>query len=265
MPLSAYVASDFHVDKNHENVNRLPPAHPDVPYMILAGDIGDVTNRTVIEFFEKARSNYRLIFVAGNHDLYSNDPEYYVKKQIKTLVGSNGYFLDDSSVIIDGVEVIGSTLWSDVPIPYRHIFKEKGKYKYDIVQYLHENSRAYLNDALSSQVESEGRILVTHYPVSTRFKTKEWMESPQANPPENEKRYFNNYNNWLDLTDVCIAGHSHYGAVFNVNNPRRTLCIQNSVGHRHQRTKYEAKRFVCIKKEDERIEALAKNLSDFSW
>lgn len=268
MPLTAFVVSDPHVAQNNKNIDRLPPAHPDVPYMILAGDVGDVTNRKVIELFEKARSRYRLIFVAGNNDLYSKDPEYYVKKQIKALVGPEGYFLDDESVIIDGVEVIGSTLWSEIPLKYRHIFKEKGKYSYDVVQHLHENSRAFINDALNTHdMETEGRVLVTHYPVSLRFRTDEWARSPRSagQPKENDLRYFNNYSGWLDLTDVCIAGHSHYGTVFHVKNARKTLCMQNSIGHEHERTGYEMKRFIHVKKEDDVVSALEKSLSDFTW
>lgn len=265
MPLSAYVGSDFHIDKNPENIYRLPPPHPDVPYIILAGDIGHANNEKVIDFYEKARSNYRIIFIPGNHDLYNHEPEFYVKQQLRNLIGPGGYFLDDSSVMIDGVEVIGSTLWSDVPQQHRNIFSTHGRYRYDVVQYLHENSKAYLNYTLNQQIESEGRVLITHFPVSLRFKTKEWIEAFQNHPPELEKRYFNNYNSWLDLTDVCVAGHSHYGSVFNVSNPRQTLCIQNAVGHRNQRTKYEAKRFIYVKKEDDAVTALAKNLSDFSW
>lgn len=265
MPLSAYVASDFHIDKNPENITRLPPQHPDVPYIILAGDIGNVFNEKVIEFFENVRANYRIIFIAGNHDLYSTEPEFHVKRQIRNLIGADGYFLDDTSEIIEGVEVIGSTLWTD-PSQYKNLFIEKGKYKYDIVQYLHENSRAFINHTLGLRRESEGRVLVTHYPISLRFKTKEWTEAHQSDPPEIEKRYFNNYSAWLDYTDVCIAGHTHYGAVFNVtNHNHQTLCLQNSVGHKQQRTKYESKRFIYVKKDEDQVTAVAKTLSEFSW
>jgi len=270
MVFQSFVVSDFHIDKNADNIKKLPVANPDIPYCIIGGDICDPFSKGAIDFFEEAHNRYeKIIAIAGNHEYYNKHTMYEVKKQYKALVegGKGGIFLDDSSTIIDGVEIVGSTLWSDIPFQYKDtVFNSKHGYTYEINQFLHKNSKSYLDEKLDTPYPEDvhSRVLLTHYPVSKRFMTKAWETSPRAlkQPEGAHFRYFNDCSYMLPKVDVCIAGHTHFCAVFDaIYGKHKTVCIQNSVGHQHERSGFNNQRFISIEEGNSTV----KSLSDGRW
>jgi predicted phosphodiesterase len=95
--------------------------------LVLAGDTGLLTpskvDHTIFDFVDSLSERfYAVIIVAGNHEYYGCEFSKvnqmlalgtYPNNYERTGWKSNVYFLQDTSVVIDGVAFIGSTLWTD--------------------------------------------------------------------------------------------------------------------------------------------------------
>jgi len=97
------VISDTH---NQHSSLKLPEGDG----LIHAGDLTSRgTEREVIEFLEwfSSLDQYKYkIFIAGNHDfLFEHDPEL-----VKTLIPENIIYLQDNSVVIEGIKIYGSPI-----------------------------------------------------------------------------------------------------------------------------------------------------------
>lgn len=103
----ALVISDTH---NEYLSCPIIPLLPDVKFLILAGDIGcGSEHRSFIEYLAK---HYTVLYILGNHEFYESSLEE-VRRYWRSVTINNFYFLDNSSVIIDDINFIGSTLWMD--------------------------------------------------------------------------------------------------------------------------------------------------------
>lgn len=99
--------SDLHLEFQHWE-----PSLIDADVVILAGDI-HVAEKG-IEWASKIFKDIPVVYVPGNHEYYCDlnidQINYALKKKAK---GTNVHVLLDESVVINGVNFIGSTLWSD--------------------------------------------------------------------------------------------------------------------------------------------------------
>ena len=107
------VLSDLHNEFSFYKIK----IHKDADVLVLAGDI---VNADSIDFLKSTfkKIDIPVIYIAGNHEFYTknnNLTKSLVTEKIKEIVKdfSNVHFLDNSSIEIDGVRFIGSTLWSD--------------------------------------------------------------------------------------------------------------------------------------------------------
>ena len=173
MVFTSFVLSDIHLEhQTGRPTQYLPPQNHDVQNLIIAGDLGNPFTNSVIQYVEEAKRRFkRVIFVRGNHDVYNSHSLYEVDKQIRSF-GID--FLQNETIIIDDVEFIGTTLWSNVPPQYYKIVNQKFGYGWEITQFLHRQDRDFLEDALKSPRKATARVVVTHYPVSLEFMTDSW-------------------------------------------------------------------------------------------
>lgn len=141
--LRVQLASDIHLEmfSSLKAVQRRIPGHelykasdsvedlikPSAPVLALLGDIGcPATSFAVYESFlrEMSLRFEHVLVLAGNHEYYVSHwktgrpktmPE--IQAQISDLCATfpNVHFLDRSGVMINGVRVLGTTLWSHVP------------------------------------------------------------------------------------------------------------------------------------------------------
>lgn len=81
-----------------------------VKYLILAGDIGSYKSH--LPFIKDCCKKYIVIYILGNHEFYGYSLNE-VREFWKSVELENFYFLDNSSVVIDGIRFIGATLWTD--------------------------------------------------------------------------------------------------------------------------------------------------------
>lgn len=108
-----YLMSDVHNDFGEYKF--VPEKfNPDYP-LLIAGDWGTAKNKYENILREFSKHFCSVVFVTGNHDYYDgsiqevNDFYTDLSKELK-----NFHFLNNSSVIIHGVKILGCTLWTDV-------------------------------------------------------------------------------------------------------------------------------------------------------
>lgn len=108
--------SDLHLEFEKRVLNFKPAPHyknDKKTVLILAGDIA--VGLDAEPFIKKmCQRFYKVIYILGNHEFY--DREYNkVRKQWadRPQMPNNFIFLDDDVVVIDGIRIIGGTLWTD--------------------------------------------------------------------------------------------------------------------------------------------------------
>lgn len=214
----ALVISDIHL----EYAKKLDiPVIKGVKFLILAGDIGSY--RDHLDFIRACAKKYTVIYVLGNHEFYG-----YTLKEVrdfwKSVEIENFYFLDNSSVVIDGIEFIGSTLWVDfnrrnprtmmsasVDIKdFRKIYNATTD-EYitsDEIYSEFETAYNYLKEAIY-QDNGMTKVLVTHHAFSHQ------SVHPSYRNHESDLRMNHMYASNLDyfignsLLKVAIHGHMH--------------------------------------------------------
>lgn len=153
------IASDFHIEIDHrENIPLREYIIPSADVLILAGDIGRIHKFDQLKkFLVQLCPQFQIVlYVLGNHEFYRvrNTEEKSMDDLIVTVKSleqeiPNLYILDRSSVIIEDVCVIGTTLWSNstVEIPpfvrisgmnldrYNTMFKQNVDYISQMVEY----------------------------------------------------------------------------------------------------------------------------------
>lgn len=112
------LASDLHL----EHVNRLNsqnlPARiigpvPDADVLVLAGDIADGAYACTLFADWPAEKRVPIIYIAGNHEFYGHPIDPICDKLREGAALNNIHFLENDSVVIDGVRFFGTTLWTD--------------------------------------------------------------------------------------------------------------------------------------------------------
>lgn len=108
------LVSDLHLEFC-KGVNEWTPPKTDEDkntVLLLAGDIN--TGVKAYEWILDRAEQFKAVFyILGNHEFYGN--EYHkVRKQWKEIEKpDNFFFLDNTTVIYEGVKIIGTTLWTD--------------------------------------------------------------------------------------------------------------------------------------------------------
>lgn len=114
MVFSLQYASDLHL----EMMKTIPDdlIYPSAPYIAFCGDIGCPFKNHYYDFLADMSKKFKKVFViAGNHEMYRNQIDATINK-INQIVNmfDNVYFLNNNVYQIDGVKIIGSTLWSNI-------------------------------------------------------------------------------------------------------------------------------------------------------
>lgn len=89
---------------------RLDECRPDV--VILAGDI-DLDDRAVA-WADQIFAGLPVVYVSGNHEAYGLKLDS-VKERLHRACAATGhvYYLDRAELVIEGVRILGATLWTD--------------------------------------------------------------------------------------------------------------------------------------------------------
>lgn len=153
---------------------------------ILSGDIHEGVGALDI-VFHLLELGYIVIYVPGNHEYYGHDIDD-VNGQWQNIANSldNFYFLHNEVVTVQGVNFIGTPLWTDIGEPNvkkeidffdRNIARRSGDF-YDIKKFKPEDMRGrhfeavqFLEKSLSRSTPHKN-IVITHYLPSYRSVAK---------------------------------------------------------------------------------------------
>jgi predicted phosphodiesterase len=243
------IISDIHLETNQLKIfNDLKPV---ADYLILAGDISPVTDKNLINFLDYISLNWKkILYVTGNHEYYDKTGALN-KEQIDTIIEDivskydNIYFLNNSSVIIENVEFIGSTLWSspiktdDLHDFQKNIFDNDLPVTLEIIRKWNQQCIKYLTLKLNKNNQSKDnqfnkKCIITHFmPLQNK-------DIPNSKYPTNKTvdSYFGNeLYHLFSKADVWISGHTHQTFNFKFDN---TPWLCNPYGNLNEKLPYKA-------------------------
>jgi len=249
--LQIQIASDLHLEMlNGKKVERFFEfVNPSAPYLALVGDICSFNDPyTLKALFEAVSMAFeKVLYVPGNHEYYvSKGKPWKTKEKLlararELAKGTNVTILDNESVVLDGVRVIGSTLWSNVPRihynfienylnDYRSIYRatEEGQQKLitceDTVQY-HKQAVQYLTQQLFQAYRNKEPVLVlTHHAPSFRNTSAQQYQGKIGTlgfATDLTHLFGSHVSTW-------VFGHTHWCCD---NNEKGTRVISNAKGY----------------------------------
>ena len=223
--------SDLHLE-----FGGLPAVQADVDVIIAAGDIGVGLDGIDWLFqFEKP-----VIYVLGNHEYWGQDYTDFIDSVWQKSSGTNVYFLENESVVIDDVRFVGCSLWSDYGYANELImnaaFKGMNDFRYitDGESHLtpqrllqtHRQSVEWLEDVLNEPFAGK-TVVVTHHAPSMKSWHRELTDGYQY-------CYCTNLESIMQRTDakIWVHGHTHHAQDYLVNGVR-VLCNPRGY-HNHE-------------------------------
>lgn len=157
----------------------------DSDIIIAAGDIG--IYQQGLEWL--ASLSKPVIYIAGNHEFY--DHEYHDTLDIlrSAAANTNVHFLENDSVVIDGIRFLGCTFWTELGgeendriddllytvNDFRKISYNNNLLEFEDYAELHRNSRQWLIEQLETPFSGE-TVVVTHH-APTHWS---WDNSPSS-------------------------------------------------------------------------------------
>jgi hypothetical protein len=128
------IISDIHLEYRNGYYPFIPKRADNIA---LLGDIGKPFSKVyhrLINDLSKRFSN--VILVAGNHEFFSPKRRKLtvseIRAQIQEIASSylNVHYLENKSIVIDGVRFLGCTLWTSIPFDmWQHVRKKINDYR----------------------------------------------------------------------------------------------------------------------------------------
>lgn len=231
------IISDLHVDKGEYS---FPFIKSDL--LIIAGDISPVAKPEYIQLLQHIPKEQRTIIIMGNHE-----PLYYAHNLAEQKIRENLLdfphitFLENESIIIDGIKFLGTTLWSDFKssgiehyqankemiekswdFPNQYIWDEQNKTKVPVKGIFSESKTAIAQEFIQSELskkETEKVVVITHFPPSKKSAETAYIGS-------NRSAYWvNGYDHLFSFKpDFWIHGHIHETKDYVVDSGTRVVC-----------------------------------------
>lgn len=176
--MKLWLFSDLHLEVADL---RQPLAIPDADVCVVAGDLCRAPANGVHWLAKHVAHAMPCVYVAGNHEFYKESIQEGLEDGRNTAAGfPDVHFLENDSVIIDGVRFIGATLWTDYRIEghpdlamvyarermndYRLIAKQRNPWQRFVPETsfrMHQESRLFLDSALKADPITT--VVVTHH------------------------------------------------------------------------------------------------------
>jgi len=222
--LRIQVTSDIHLEFGPADELLKPSA----PYLALLGDIGLVCanekqTKQYEELIDNTAAKFKKVFVlAGNHEYYHGDLDE-VNNVIRSICEKyeNVVFLQRNSFEIEGVRIIGSTLWTYIPEKSRqylqyamndyNCIKTKDEERVAIslspehTIKLHEEDVAYFKEEIKKAADANQHVIaMSHHAPITKFGFIQPKDAPikSANGTDLMHLMGDNVKAWL-------YGHTH--------------------------------------------------------
>lgn len=174
-----------------------------VDLAIMAGDISNAP-RLKKDLNLILPEGLPAVFVPGNHEYYGGDLLTSEFEMRDTLSNSGVLYLNNDSVELPGVEIVGSTLWYNECLSDLNDASMIHRFE-SMVADKHESSKAYLDFAMTKP-KNAVRIVVTHHaPIPP-------MSRPEHRGSRINRAFVPDLTSLLsgrELPDIWISGHTH--------------------------------------------------------
>lgn len=201
----------------------------EVDVVVLAGDVMD--GPCGPEWARKAFPDKRIVMVSGNHDLYDQHWDIGIRMLRSEARRYDIDFLENDSVVIDGVLFLGCSLWTDYALhgqqllgkrmlempglmtDFREISLDGGQLSPVDVLARHQASRQWLQGELQA-CDFARTVVVTHHAPHPRSIDRFDALKPVA------AAYASDLTDLMGYAALWVHGHVHEAADYEISGTR---------------------------------------------
>jgi UDP-2,3-diacylglucosamine pyrophosphatase LpxH len=213
--------------------------------LILAGDICSLapSMRGRFERFVAACSSVfsHVIHVPGNHEYYGTSIDKaskYLDNLDKNLPKFHSLYGDGKVCEVDGIKILGSTLWFDYSVEGMNKQGLLNDFKY--IEDINYFSLVYLNEKSRNLIEESGEdcpVWIFHHAPSINC-----LEDIYRRSSKNINDFF--YSNIEDeivkyMPNFVIHGHTHQTYRWNINDYTTILCNARGYDNGSENTNFD--------------------------
>lgn len=221
---------------------------PNTEVVLLAGDIMDGVKPHYIDWVLQTCEGRRGLITLGNHELYGSRREKAVRELIAGFSGSHVQLLLNQSVVIGGVRIAGTDLWTDFSLQgdvlfagrdaetsmsdYRRIRVKDGnrfrRLRAADTQQWNREARAFIRRTLDSS--NEPVVLMTHHAPSLASIPEDYRNGALAAAYATDME--GDYTAAAQVPIVNVHGHVHRALSYQMRCG--TYVVANPYGY-HER------------------------------
>lgn len=246
-----FYVSDLHLEMlNTTDISELLPLYHlkvntgDKVYLALLGDIGNPFQPNLEEFLGKIKSRFdRIFYVPGNHEYYNLGGETRCKSSFEQELEKicqkfqNITLLNNKTVDLDGIKLIGTTLWTNIPdanakdieryIADYHLMRDDNGNRITITDMNRWNAEAI--DFIKREITDSPCVVLTHH--APLFSTDKYYTcDPIYIGSKLSSAYHNDLLNLIKQPIIAwLFGHTHYSCSFRL--PNNILICSNQLGY----------------------------------
>lgn len=245
---SVQIISDIHL----EYTKKLPKFKYVSPNIALLGDIGNPRLNSYEKFLDVMSYSYDNIYlISGNHEYWNLDGCTKMTKDetdicINTIVSkyNNIHYLNNKSVIHNGIKIIGSTLWSYIDYRYAninigdyHMISYDGNIDKRKNNELYNESKNFIESEINS-INCDNIIVLTHHCPSYKFISNKFINN------KHNFAYASNLDHLIKYpVKAWLSGHTHCYVSHNINGVQ---CCVNPYGYCQETTGFNYEKVIQI-------------------
>lgn len=248
--------SDLHLE--YQPLDLSAPEETDA--VVLAGDIAEGVDG--IYWAQATFPDLPVIYVPGNHEFYGGEVGEVARRMREAATGSNVLLLEKASTVMNGIRVLGTTLWTDFALfagddPEELAWSKSDCRRYvpdfdgriqcfadgysvaltpDITRRWHQQSVAWLADQLATPFAGK-TIVVTHHAPSARSVPDLYAQHP-ATPA-----WASPLDELVAHSDFWVHGHVHQTCDYAIGSCR---VISNPRGYGGESESFDANRLFKV-------------------
>ncbi len=213
------------------------PIKPVGDILILAGDITKWGKKHFKHaFFDYVSEHFKAVYyVPGNHEFYSGKDLRILDKPIYEGIRENVFLVNNHVVTIEDGDFIFSVLWSNIPEAmslkvedgmgdFQQIKYRGKKLNHKIFNQLHENSLAFLKEAIEASIAAK-KVVVTHH-IPTQLCNPEQYKNSKIN-----SGFVSEQQSLIENWDVDYWIYGHHHANMPETNINGTKLVTNQLGY----------------------------------